>query len=48
MDIGGTVDGEEEHGKERHRNQGSEQNTGAILKNTYLLQLGMWVFLLCV
>ena len=46
MDIGGTVDGEEEQGKER--NQGPEQSTGAIPKNMYLLQLGMWVFLLCV
>lgn len=47
MDIGGTADGEEEQGKEGPRNQGPEQSTGAILKNMYLLQLGMWVFLLC-
>lgn len=48
MDIGGTADGEEERGKGRPRNWGPEQSTGAVQKNMYLLQLGMWVFLLCV
>lgn len=45
--TGGTAD-EEEQSEERPRNQGPEQSTGAAQKNMYLLQLGMWVFLLCV
>lgn len=39
--------GEEKQAKEKPRKQRPEQNTGAILENMYLLQLGMWVFLLC-